>query len=429
MLHSKESKYSSEVEDAINEHPTWMMDWGIASILSVLVLLLLGSYLYKYPDIISADVTINTQNPTISMVGKVDGRIERMLVKDGQKVKTNDILILIENPADYNDIQKLKSYLNHVKNYLLYPQSPFHFKLDDNISLGPLQEDYSSFLEEFDYYLIISKSNYFINKVAASKLQIELQNLNLENLIIQNSILAKELGLAEKQVIRDSTLYFSKVISKSDFENANSVYLQKLYSFQRAETNLINLKIEIEQAKELLLDLEENQKIKIEAIERSLKKKILNLLSQISLWENLFVIKSPIEGYVSFNRFYASGLHTVAGEKIINIIPIDSTLVFARAETSLKNTGKLKIGQQVNIKLENYPFSEYGSLKGSLTNISKMPENKIYYLNIKLDKEIKTTREKKIQLSQGMSGKAEIITNDKRLIERIADPIISLLNR
>ncbi len=34
------------------------------------------------------------------------------------------------------------------------------------------------------------------------------------------------------------------------------------------------------------------------------------------------------------------------------------------------NSGKAKIGQQVNIKLADYPFSEYGMLNGTVTNIS-----------------------------------------------------------
>ena len=53
--------------------PKWIIRWGIVVIFLVVMVLLAGSYYYKYPDIINARVTIVSENPPISVVARSDG--------------------------------------------------------------------------------------------------------------------------------------------------------------------------------------------------------------------------------------------------------------------------------------------------------------------------------------------------------------------
>ena len=84
-----------------------------------------------------------------------------------------------------------------------------------------------------------------------------------------------------------------------------------------------------------------------------------------------------------------------------------------------QNLGKVKIGQTVNIKLQNYSEYEFGVLKGIINNISEISNKDGFYtIDVSLPDKLITSYNKKIVFRQEMRGAAEIITEDLRLIER-----------
>lgn len=56
---------SEEVQEVMNHIPSWILRWGITVLFSIVIILLMGSFLFRYPDIIEAEVTISTQNPQL----------------------------------------------------------------------------------------------------------------------------------------------------------------------------------------------------------------------------------------------------------------------------------------------------------------------------------------------------------------------------
>ena len=94
----------------------------------------------------------------------------------------------------------------------------------------------------------------------------------------------------------------------------------------------------------------------------------------------------------------------------------------------MENSGKVKSGQNVNIKLSSFPYAEYGMLSGEVKSLSLVPDQGKYYVEIELTNGLNTNYNKQLPLLQEMTGTAEIITEDLRLIERIIAPIRSLYN-
>ena len=83
------------------------------------------------------------------------------------------------------------------------------------------------------------------------------------------------------------------------------------------------------------------------------------------------------------------------------------------------NSGKIKKGQKVQIKLLNYPSDEFGELNGAVKSISLIPnEEGNYLVDVELPQNLKTTYDKTIPFRQEMKGAADIVTEDLRLIER-----------
>ena len=93
------------------------------------------------------------------------------------------------------------------------------------------------------------------------------------------------------------------------------------------------------------------------------------------------------------------------------------------------NFCKVKEGQRENIKLDNYPHMEYGMVKGIVGTISLVPSGEFFMVEVDLPNGLKTNYKKDIKFVRQLQGTAEIITDDRRLIERFIEPIKSLLKK
>ena len=89
----------------------------------------------------------------------------------------------------------------------------------------------------------------------------------------------------------------------------------------------------------------------------------------------------------------------------------------------MQGAGKVKVGQKVNIKFVNYPYMEYGIVRGIIKTISLIPIESNYTVEVEFPQGLKTNYNKTLVFTQEMQGSAEIITEDIRLIERFLNPL------
>jgi len=92
--------------------------------------------------------------------------------------------------------------------------------------------------------------------------------------------------------------------------------------------------------------------------------------------------------------------------------------------------GKVKLGQIVNIKFDNFPYMEFGMLKGKIKSISLIPtvtdKGSIYSAEVLFPNKLISNYGKTLAFSQEMTGTAEIITDDTKLLHRFFNPLKSL---
>jgi hypothetical protein len=92
-------------------------------------------------------------------------------------------------------------------------------------------------------------------------------------------------------------------------------------------------------------------------------------------------------------------------------------------------SGKVEIGQTVNLKFDNYPFDEYGMVMGEVESISELPtKDNTYIIRISLPNGLHSSYNKDLEFRQQMQGSAEIITEDLRLIERLFNQLRSVFD-
>ena len=148
-----------------------------------------------------------------------------------------------------------------------------------------------------------------------------------------------------------------------------------------------------------------------------------NLENAIHQWEERFLVASPVKGKLTFTSIWSVNQEVKTGELIATIIPIEESAIIAKAVIPPSGFGKVEVGQRVNLKLNGFPYMEFGMLKGTIQSISLVPEEKGYVAEITLSGGMTSSYRENLKFIQQMDGTAEIITKDMRLITRLINPL------
>ncbi|WP_024741909.1 HlyD family secretion protein [Tenacibaculum maritimum] len=408
---------SEQIREILEKQPNVFLKWGITVIFIAIFLMFLTTWFIKYPDIITSKVLITTQIPPQKEYAKSTGKLDAILISDNDLVKENQPLAIIENTSNYQDVFKLKTIIDTIK----VNNQSFSFPIDNVpiLFLGDIDSQFAIFENNYIQYQLNKKLKPFSNEAIANRHSISELNRRLQNAVSQKKINKNELSFKEKDVIRSKTLFDKGVISAQDYEN-------KQLEFAQAERNYKNFESSISQIREAISNARQTSKgteiNKIKEEMRLLKGVIQSfnqLKNAIRDWENRFVLASRVDGTVSFLNVWSANQTVNQGDLVFTIIPKENSSYIAKLKTPAQNSGKIKIGQGVNIKLQNYPDTEFGVLKGTVKKISLIPnEEGNYFIDVKLPQKLITSYHKEIEFKQEMLGSAEIITEDLRLIER-----------
>jgi len=157
------------------------------------------------------------------------------------------------------------------------------------------------------------------------------------------------------------------------------------------------------------------------------------LQTQIKTWEQNYLLISPIDGVVTFTKYWQHNQNIIAGEVLATVVPQHKTKIIGKIELPPRGAGKVKDGQFVNVKFDNYPYMEYGMIKVQIAHISLVPINKEnqknYILEVVFPDSLVTNYGKTLEFSQEMTGCAEIITEDLRLLDKFLNPIRAIIKR
>lgn len=422
MAENKEIELrSEEVQEVMGQIPRWIVRWGITLLFIVVLALLVGSFFFKYPDVIPANMTLTSKHPIAQIVGRTSGKFSALYVTDGQKVTSGMQLAVIENPASTADVLSLKKVLLGV---ISRPDSALKVLLPVNeLNLGVVQAAYTSFLRNLHDYENYLELNYYPQKIAVIKNQIAKYQSYYANLEQQQQVMESQYEIAEKQYARDSVLFARKVISPSEHETSKSSLLQSRYSLEGGRASLDNLKIQIAQFDESLLDLELQQTEKESILLQNFRTSAEQLINEINGWELNYLLSAPISGTVTFTKYWSENQNIIAGETVFTVVPCEKEELIGKALLPAQRSGKVKVGQRVIIRFANYPDQEFGIVNGIVSGISLVPTEENYMVEISLPKGLLTNYKKTLPVSQEMQAQADIVTEDLRLIERFFMPL------
>jgi HlyD family secretion protein len=421
---------SEEVQEILGKPPKWIIRYGIMLIFGIVFLLFIGSYFFKYPDILPATIIVSTENLPAEIVAKTSGRIDTLFVQDKQTVEQGDALALIENPANYRDMLLLKQALERFQ----LNDSVHRFPVPEKtLQLGDIQQSYFSFLKAYEDYTFFYTHQYYRKRIQILQKQIATQQQMLGKTQRQLAIAAQQLQSAKQLFSIDSTLFEAKIVPLMDYEQAKSSFLQQQQAYESAKITLDNYRMGILQMEQSILELEEQEGEQKNNLQLSLSGAYDHLQTQITQWRQSYVLESAIGGIVTMTQYWQKNQNVKVGDVLLTVVPEEEVRIVGKILLPLQGAGKVKKGQRVNVKFANYPHLEYGMVRVEISNISLVPtllnNEKGYMLEVSFPQGLVTNYGKELTFGQQMQGTAEIITDDLRLLDRFLNPIRSLWKR
>lgn len=144
----------------------------------------------------------------------------------------------------------------------------------------------------------------------------------------------------------------------------------------------------------------------------------------------LMHMTAPVVGTVQQLAVHTVGGVVTPAQSLMVIVPMENVLE-VEAMLPNKDIGFVNPGQEAEVKVETFPFTRYGTLHGTITQVSSdaIQDDKlglIYSTRVKLARDTIQVENKKVRLSPGMAVTVEVKTGTRRVIEYILSPLMQV---
>lgn len=427
----KDISHSTPVEEIMGNPPASIVRWGTSVFAVIFVLVIAATWYIKLPYVVYGTAEITTENPPANLVARVSGKIEKLMVNEGDQVRRGDVLAIMESTASYESIIWLSTVIDSVRveRGELSRLSGYAGLLPDRPDLGELQEYYSGFRKAyFDFNNHVAIDIYG-RRTAALLDEIDNIDRYIVRLNSAEKLYIERHSLEYKKYLRDSSLYNEKVYSLEALEESRKNYLKIGIELENVRLDRVTKEIErssrMQEVQELVATGEEEK----ERYRSLMEEAYMNLTARLDWWYQNWLLQAPIDGRVTFNKYWGENQVATEGETIMTVVPGGENRMLARVTMSVKGSGKVEQGQVVYIKLNGYPYLEYGMLQGIVASKSLAATENGYIVDVNLPDTLVTFYGKELEFSQKMPGTAEIITEDMRLIERVIYPFRFIIEK
>jgi HlyD family secretion protein len=411
---------SEEVDAILGRTPNRLIIYSTSVIFGFVLIILAATMLFPYPEKIDCKFTIMSSDPPIQIFSQARGQIT-LYTKDKERVAKDQILALIVNPADLSDMLFVEKILDS-----LSIENNFDLNLEE-LKLGELTQIFLELKKSLDEYHNYIKLDHIPQKIQKLNLQIKETYSRKDLLMNQVEIFMADLELIRKNYKRDSLLFIKGVISATALEESKSAVLQKNNSYIEVNIAYKNDLIQIEQLKISLIDLETEYQQQKQYLNDNILRNIELLRSQIKDWKKRYAFISPYDGITSFSALWSDNQWVEIGEPVMTILPDNEEKIIGRMEIPIPRSGKVKVDQDIMLKLSNYPYMEYGIIYGKIKSISLVPYKENYIAEIEIPS-LTTNYHYTIPFNQQMEGTASIIVKDVSLFERFLQPVMYSIN-
>lgn len=406
---------SDELIDIVSEPPTWIMRGGAGVITGILLLFLLGTWVIKYPEVLTGNAVVTTRIQPIRVIVPMGGRMTSLLVKDEMRVKKGAILAETENTTRLSNIPAIRQLMAETKTFLTNTQRPISFP-GAQIGWGDLQTDFNVIRQNYLDFKRLQSDNFKEERIKNRQQQAdELRQMIAVN-ERQKQLNEEAFQNAEERFQGDEKLFKQGVTSKFDYITSKNKRLEQQRERENFEKEILgnHLKLnEIERdVQEISYAYTEKKRLCLDNIGQSL----YNIENSLRHWQQNYLITAPADGKLVFLKNLTENQYFKTADTLFALMPVEETFI-ATVDIPVRGMGKARIGQKVIIKLDDYPYQEFGMLEGKVISMEPSLTIHSYRVKVSLKDGLTSTYNQKFKFRSEMAGTAQIVTMDLRLIE------------
>lgn len=388
------------------------------------VILVPWSVLSKVDETGSARGRLEPQGKTLQLDAPVAGTVASVKVDEGSHVKTGQVLLELEADTTRADLQQAESkqeglldritQLQVMKNQLEVATRAQ--RLQNQAQASAQQAQIAQTLQEQQF----KQSAYQLNQTLLNKNQETLERFRKaqqEGVVSLLQLEETERAMIESQRLLEQTRSEVKQ-SKAELTRQQSTYEGLI---REGEVAVLGSQKQIEELQSQISDTQAEiaqVKSQIHSLQFQLQQRVLH---------------APIDGAVFQLPVKSAGAVVQPGELLAEIAPKGSPLIL-NAQMPSQESGFLRVGMPAKIKLDAYPFQDYGILQGRVSWVS--PDSKVvetpqgqvemFDLKIAVDRPYIEAENRRIDLTPGQTATAEVIVRQRRIIDLILDPLKKL---
>ena len=475
-------RWSGSTQELLNTFPRV---WSRGFVYLLIILIAVGipwSFLAKIDETGTARGKIEPKGKTLQIDAGVSGKVTEILAEEGEVVKAGEGLLRIESEAVVSQLKQQQEKLAGQKNQLIQLESLKSKHLQTLNSLG--RQNQAEAIEKQAQLEQAQQNLNSLDEMYGSQKQEKQAQLEQARKVIQTNLAAYELvqtrlRSALEKVPRYRQAFQDGAISKDRLLETTQIAAE-------AEKELEKTRFELEQSRSRLKEIEssyhvlieeqtaENEQAKLRLSEQQgsygsllhsndldvlqteeklddTEARIASLNGEIAQTENQieslefqvtqYTVKAPVDGTIFEFPIQNAEATVESGDTIASIAQIEnfteSDLVL-RAKMPSSETAFLKVGLPAKVKLDAYPFQDYGIVEGRVSWIS--PDSKVanegsspqtaeanfFEIEIEIDRAYLDSKKEQIAVTPGQTAVAEVVIRQRRSIDYFLEPFKKL---
>lgn len=410
-----------EVQEILTRPPHALVRWGITAFFSVLALFFIGGCFFKYPDVVSAQITVTTEHPPVWIVARGSGKIKEVYGKDRERIEAGKIIAVQENPAETEDVLLLEEAL---QDFCLTDSCVHGILFPEHLALGSIQAVYATFIKSLTDYRNFLSLDLYEQKIEATRKELQEYRNYIVHLKRQAELDKEQVRIAETVHSREKKLFGEGLTAQSDYEEAKQVFLNRQQGQEQMMTSLSSAKIQEAQLQQNILETRMERSREANSLGTALKAAYNELQVSIEDWKMTYLFISPAGGILSYNNVWQKNQNVNSGDKVFSIVASQTGDIIGKIKLPVNGSGKVKPGQRVNISVTGYPYMEFGFLTGTVVSVSLLTDSdSMYTVTVSLPQDLCTSYGKVLDFNGELTGTAEVMTDERSITGRLLEPL------
>lgn len=352
--------------------------------------------------------------------------IAAILVQDGQVVKRGAILIELDPTLNRADRDRASNEYRAAKvdaarlRALIAGQGSFEAPSDRNPQYVLLQQQ-----------LLRDQLAEYQARMGAAQHLIDQRQAALDQTKENIRRLEATVPMETERADTYKKLLEHDAVTKMDFLQAEGQRIDKTQELAGQRKKLVQDRAALAEAEKnhraFVSEFQQTKQAELSSIETKAAS-LLQDVTKAGQKADLQRLTAPIDGVVQQLAVHTVGGVVTPAQQLLIVVPQDHP-VEVEAQVENKDVGFVKEGQSVEIKVETFQFTLYGTIPGAVLTVSDdaAPIEKVglvYPTRVSMDRSTMQVEGKQVNLSPGMAVTVEIKTGQRRVIEYLLSPLL-----